>query len=289
MPSIILGTGASEAIPCIYCQCQICENARNLGGKDIRTRSDFLINETSIIDFSPDLFLQSQKNGITLRKLKNIFITHFHDDHVNVYEMAVRGSGRPKLESLVNIYGSPQALKHIAKVMSLLKDHTNKNPTNFFSKHSLIPLEPYCEVSIDDLKVTPILSSHYGYGINEIGYNYLITDGDNLTFLYAVDTGWYQDETWEFLKNLNKQLDYAVMECTYGDQFLPPYQEGHFNFTNLIEAIKKMASIGLITKATPIYLTHICHLHSKTHTETENMLKDSEWNIKVAYDGMIVG
>lgn len=288
MPSIILGTGASEAVPCIYCDCPICRHAREEGGHDIRTRSDFLVDETSIIDFSPDLFFQTRQCGITLRKLKNIFITHFHDDHVNVQEMAVRGSGRPLLDFPVSVYGSPAALEHIRRITGLLMDHTHENPTNFYAKYLFRPLEPYREITADGLRVTPVLSSHYGYGVNEIGYNYIITGSNNITFLYAVDTGWFPDETWGFFEKFEKPLDYAVMECTYGDQYLPPFQQGHLNLANLKEMAEKMAGTGLITKTTPIYLTHISHLHSKTHEETEELLKNCGWNLIAGYDGMVI-
>ena len=46
-----LGTGAAEGIPAIFCNCSICKNAKNMKGKEIRTRCQAIIDEEIIIDF----------------------------------------------------------------------------------------------------------------------------------------------------------------------------------------------------------------------------------------------
>ncbi len=52
-----LGTAAAEAIPAIWCNCEVCQNARKMRGKDIRTRSQVLINEDLMVDFPPDAYM----------------------------------------------------------------------------------------------------------------------------------------------------------------------------------------------------------------------------------------
>ena len=44
-----LGTAAAEAFPAIFCNCKYCEEARELGGKNIRTRSQSLVNDDLLI------------------------------------------------------------------------------------------------------------------------------------------------------------------------------------------------------------------------------------------------
>ena len=46
-----LGTAAAEAVPAIFCNCEICKEARKLGGKNVRTRSQALINDDLLLDF----------------------------------------------------------------------------------------------------------------------------------------------------------------------------------------------------------------------------------------------
>ena len=46
------GTAAAEGIPGLFCSCEVCEKARKSGGKNIRTRSQTVINDDLMIDFS---------------------------------------------------------------------------------------------------------------------------------------------------------------------------------------------------------------------------------------------
>ena len=45
MKILFLGTGASEGIPGLFCECDLCAKARALGGKNIRTRTSIHIDE----------------------------------------------------------------------------------------------------------------------------------------------------------------------------------------------------------------------------------------------------
>ena len=58
----ILGSGAAEGIPASFCDCRICREARKSGGRDIRMRTAYSLNERVQIDMGPDFF--SQENEI---------------------------------------------------------------------------------------------------------------------------------------------------------------------------------------------------------------------------------
>ncbi len=47
-----LGTAAAEAIPAVWCNCEVCKKIRKTRGKDVRTRSQVLINDDLMVDFS---------------------------------------------------------------------------------------------------------------------------------------------------------------------------------------------------------------------------------------------
>jgi phosphoribosyl 1,2-cyclic phosphate phosphodiesterase len=219
-----------------------------------------------------------------LDKLKNIFITHFHEDHINVTEMICRNSNIPSINENVNIYCSPSAAEQMQLLFNRFSNHNDVNPFNYYNKYRIIPLEPYKTHQLGNLRVTPILSSHHGYGINEIGYNYIIEDRNKVKFLYAVDTGWYYDETWEFIKN--QAVDYAVIECIYGNMALPAMMPEHLNIDNMLLMVRKMTEINFLKKNAPVYLTHICHLHTLNHDKTQELLSECGFNILVGYDGM---
>ncbi|HPC76977.1 MAG TPA: carbon-phosphorus lyase, partial [bacterium] len=45
MEIMFLGTAAAEGWPGVFCSCDYCKKARELGGKNIRTRSSVLIEK----------------------------------------------------------------------------------------------------------------------------------------------------------------------------------------------------------------------------------------------------
>ena len=57
------GTAAGEAWPGVFCRCELCEKARALGGKNIRTRSQALVNDDLLLDLPPENHMHSLLYG----------------------------------------------------------------------------------------------------------------------------------------------------------------------------------------------------------------------------------
>lgn len=53
------GTSAGEGVPTPFCRCKVCEYARKHGGKDLRTRSCFRLDESIMLDAGADFVAQS--------------------------------------------------------------------------------------------------------------------------------------------------------------------------------------------------------------------------------------
>lgn len=66
----ILGTCAAEGWPALFCNCSSCQKARQLGGKNIRTRSSLQIDDLLKIDLPPDTLVHSYKYNMKLHKLR---------------------------------------------------------------------------------------------------------------------------------------------------------------------------------------------------------------------------
>ena len=49
-----LGTAAAEGYPALFCECENCTKAKQLGGKNIRSRSQALIDDKLLIDYNAD-------------------------------------------------------------------------------------------------------------------------------------------------------------------------------------------------------------------------------------------
>ena len=72
------GTGAGAGIPEIFCDCRVCRYAREKGGKEIRSRSQAVIDGVLSLDYPVDTFLHTAFYGLDMRKVKNVLITHGH-------------------------------------------------------------------------------------------------------------------------------------------------------------------------------------------------------------------
>ncbi|MBA2481148.1 MAG: hypothetical protein H0V44_10840 [Planctomycetes bacterium] len=72
----LLGTAAAEGWPAAYCDCPVCELARELGGPNIRMRTGALIDDDLKIDHSPDTIVHMQRARRSLAKVRAIVMTH---------------------------------------------------------------------------------------------------------------------------------------------------------------------------------------------------------------------
>ena len=75
------GTAAAEGIPGIFCGCDVCREAREKGGRYIRTRSQVLLDGVLLVDFGADTYMHSLQYGFDMSKLEHVLITHIHADH----------------------------------------------------------------------------------------------------------------------------------------------------------------------------------------------------------------
>ena len=85
-----LGTAAAEGFPAVFCNCEYCNKARELGGKNIRTRSQSLIDDKILIDFPNDTYSHFLTNGIKGHEIEYLFITHPHQDHLSIDDLYMR-------------------------------------------------------------------------------------------------------------------------------------------------------------------------------------------------------
>ena len=80
MKITFLGTGTSQGVPVITCECKVCKSK---DAKDKRLRSSVMIHiddNVFVIDAGPDFRQQMLREDV--KKLDAILITHGHKDHV---------------------------------------------------------------------------------------------------------------------------------------------------------------------------------------------------------------
>ena len=84
MKLTFLGTGTSNGLPVIGCDCPVC---RSDDPRDKRTRTSAVLQVGSsalLIDTSPELRLQAIANG--LKRIDAVLYTHAHADHVDGFD-----------------------------------------------------------------------------------------------------------------------------------------------------------------------------------------------------------
>ena len=88
-----LGTAAAEGWPGIFCNCKVCKEALRRGGKDIRTRSQAVIDDKILIDLPPDTYLHMLTYGLDMPSIRTMLVTHSHQDHWYPEELMMRREG----------------------------------------------------------------------------------------------------------------------------------------------------------------------------------------------------
>jgi len=266
----ILGTCAAEGWPALFCNCHACQKARDLGGKNIRTRTSLQIDDALKIDFPPDTMVHTNKYGLELHKLKYLLFTHSHADHLCAEElnfMSKPFAVPPKYDSL-QILGNRASIKKIKNAIQ----------GRAFSDHAglLNEISAFKEFSLPPYSITTLKAIH---APGEEALNYII-EKDGKRVLYTCDTGFYEQPTWDFLTD--KKVDLVISECTEGPN--RANYKHHMGFPDVLDFKTKAEEIGLTNSDTPWVLTHFSHGGGLMHHELEELVNPE--GFEVAYDGM---
>jgi len=266
----ILGTAAAEGWPGIFCGCDTCKRARIAGGKDLRSRSSLQIDDVYKIDFPPDTYYHIIRYGLDLSRLKYLFFTHSHGDHFAPDEISYSREGFSH-----NLVNAPIKVYANSKMIRALKSDCDK----FDMPLELHVAEPYAPIKADHLTFIPIAAEH---SKTEQCLNYVI-QSDNVTVLYASDTGEYGREAIAFLSNL--KFDALITECTFGT--ISPHRAlVHLNLDAVLGLRDRLAGSNALKSTTRTIITHFSHNIGLLHDELEQIAEKQ--GVEVAYDGMII-
>lgn len=265
-----LGTAASEGWPAVFCACESCEQARRLGGKNIRTRCQALVDDTLLLDLPPDNYMHSLLHGVKLHQVTHLLVTHSHSDHWYPAELGLHRS--PFCEgqvSFLEVYGNDMVEKSWRQEV----EGRAEEPLSC----SFTPLTPFVPVQVGRYTVTPLRALH---DRKECCLNYLISDG-SATLLYAHDTGIFPEDTWGFLKG--KTVDLVSLDCNY---LLDSDGGNHMGLPDAIMVKKRLLQEEIAHPSTVFVVSHFSHNGGLPHhTIAETAAKDG---FLTAYDGMAV-
>ncbi|KYH39940.1 MAG: carbon-phosphorus lyase [Candidatus Bathyarchaeota archaeon B26-2] len=264
-----LGTGAAEGWPGLFCECEMCERARVLGGKNVRTRSSIIIDGAYKVDLPPDNYLHMLRHGFSLAEVKHLFITHTHYDHFHPDDLLMRRKPFAHIRDRkpLHIYGNRQVLN---SVMTIVKEHPEINIVT----HLAEPLKP---LEADRVKALPLPADH---AENQVSLLYLF-EMNGKTVLHGYDSGWFPEDTWRALKGYI--IDLVILDCTNGAL---PYVKYHMGVKGVIETRRHMLSEGIASKDTTFVATHFSHNGGLLHESLVSKL--SPEGIQVAFDGLTI-
>lgn len=273
------GTAAAEGWPALFCGCASCRSAREKGGKSIRTRSQALVNEDLLLDFPPDTYLHVLNYGLKLDPVRHILITHGHEDHLYVEDLACRMEGflKPADRSpwTIGLYGSDW-------VKSLYEHNIRERGSvglpEVVVMHEILEYQP---AQVGRYTVYPMLADH---AKQAKCYIYVIVDEEGKTLLYAHDTGYLQEDCWEFMKKMGFRFDLVSLDCTHGKG---ESVRNHMGIAAATQVKERLQSEGYAKEETKFIVNHFSHNGIfLNHEEIE--AKAGEYGMEVSFDGLSV-
>jgi len=270
------GTSAGGGIPEIFCYCRVCEHARKVGGKEIRTRSQAVIDDCLGIEFPVDTFAHTAYRGLDMRQVRNILITHAHFDHFLIQDVLSRPQGMGR----VNFYmpeASGRGLKEaVWKKEEDYRNGSKKRPGDF----SVVvhDLKHYQTYDIIGYQVTPLRARHHEQLDSSI---YMICK-DQKSILWGFDTGRFHEDVFEYIKKSEVCFDFVVLDCTL--KLNEQITNSHMDLTWCKEMVDNLKKIGAVDEKTRIMVSHIGHLVEQTHEELCEAA--ACYGMEVAFDGL---
>lgn len=249
MKITFLGTGTSQGIPVIACNCEVCTSEDR---KDKRLRTSILVEfsgKSFVIDSGPDFRYQMLRAQV--KSIDGIIFTHEHKDHIAGLD-DVRAFNF-KHEKEIDIYAEERVLKAIRNEFAYIFSGSNY-PGIPRVKEVLIENKPFTAAGIP---IIPIRALHYKLPI--LGFRF-----DD--FVYLTDLKTITEEEKQKIRGAKTLVLSALRK------------EEHISHLTLQEAIA-LASDLQVEKC---YLTHLSHQMGK-HTEVEKELPPG---IFIAYDNL---
>lgn len=266
-----LGTAAAEGLPAPFCSCDICRQARKNGGKDLRLRSSILIDGVLKVDQPPDTVAQTHKVGVCLDSVRTLLLTHTHEDHLYSDDILLL------VPPFSRTYDPPLLIRGPGGIAECLM----RSAIHSWSVDALdvAPVEPFRQVDLPGgYKAVPLPAHHVP---ERVCLNYVIEAPGGERILYATDTGFWEDRTFDFLKEAGIRVDVAVVESTNGSA---EDDSIHLSAAGTRRMYRRLVEQGTIAPAAPCFATHFSHGGGMLHEDLEESLGAE--GIHPAYDGL---
>ena len=251
MKVTFLGTGTSQGVPVIACDCEVCLSTNQ---KDKRLRTSIMLtynDKNIVIDTGPDFRQQMLRENV--QQLDAILFTHAHKDHI---------AGMDDIRAFNFKSDKDMPIYATEEVQDGLKKEFHYVFADF--KYPGIP-----QVILNTIEGKPFeLFNKIIIPVEVMHYKLPVTAFRIDNFSYITDANFISESEKEKLKGTEVLIVNALRK------------EEHISHFTLAQALELIAEI----KPKKAYLTHISHLLG-THNDITDELPD---NVFMAYDGMIL-
>lgn len=265
-----LGTAAAEGYPAMFCDCENCRKAFKKKGRNIRSRSQALLDDSVLLDFPCDTYYHCLLNGINLHDIHHLLITHVHRDHLYPVDFLYfkNGFSHPAPDYKLNVYGSVD-----------VEEKINELPSEITKYLNFVKVSAYEPFQMGPYTVTA-LEAYHG---TDHPYFYVISNGEK-SILYAHDTDIFREQTWEYLRNNKMHFDLVSLDCTEGGYEDLSYN-GHMCLGRNVSCRDRMLQENLIDENTVVVLNHFSH-NGLSSNYDEFVPLAAEKGFEVSFDGM---
>jgi phosphoribosyl 1,2-cyclic phosphate phosphodiesterase len=246
-----LGTGTSQGVPVIACECDTCTSD---DPHDKRLRTSLLLeadNVTLLFDAGPDFRQQMLREKVN--RLDSIILTHEHKDHIAGLD-DVRAFNY-KSQSAIDIFSEDRVQKALRKEYSYVFSEIQYPG---IPKMKLNPI-PDHGFTIKGLEIIPVRVFHYHLPV----YGFRIGN-----FAYITDANYIPEESKEKLFGVK----YLVINALRKEKHI-----SHFSLREALDIIREISP----KKA---FITHISH-QMGYHAEVS---KELPKGTSLAFDGQTV-
>jgi phosphoribosyl 1,2-cyclic phosphate phosphodiesterase len=246
-----LGTGTSQGVPVIACECETCQSEDPL---DKRLRTSLLLESaeaTVLIDAGPDFRQQMLREKV--KRLDAILITHEHKDHIAGMD-DVRAFNY-KSQDAIDIFAEERVQKAIKREFSYVFAEY-QYPGIPKMRLNTIQGFPF---HVRDIEIIPVRVRHMHLEI----YGFRIGN-----FAYITDANYIPEASKEKLIGVK----YMVVNALRKEKHI-----SHFSLREAIDFIREISP----RKA---YITHISHQMGLMKNVTKELAPD----ISLAYDGLSI-
>lgn len=267
-----LGTAAYEGVPSLFCDCEVCRKSKAAGGKNMRSRSQALVNDELLIDFPADTVWHSQRFGLNWDKITDCIITHSHSDHLYPADTAMLAKGYARGNNKLHFHCGETGLNKLKEVAE--REHIGE-------RLELSLVKPFEKFTVCGGKYTVLpLPADHACGTSPVIY---AIESGGKRMLYAHDTGMFSEEVWGGLRSLGK-LDFVSLDCTACLALGGDWERGHMSVGSNLRTIERMKKEKIADDKTIFVINHFSHNGGQTYDELCEAVKDK--NLIVAFDGM---